>query len=135
MSSLINNDLKLLSPHNGSLAYLPSVKYSESENTHQLSALLFHVVLVRELGSHHEGENGHDLSGRSVINIEVIAHFMMKRSQQKSTFLIALDFKSNKKYLRWKRIHLNTSLVSALIKQQKLVLVSNESIATMFPRK
>lgn len=81
VSSLVNNDLKLISPHNVSLAYLPSVKYTESKNTHQLSSLLFHAVLVRELGSHHEGDNGHDLIGRSVINTAVIAHFMKKRSQ------------------------------------------------------
>lgn len=29
-SSLVNNDVKLLSPHNVSLAYLPSQKYMES---------------------------------------------------------------------------------------------------------
>lgn len=91
MSSFVNNDLKLISPHNVSLAYLPSEKHTESKNTHQLSPLLFHLVLVRELGSHHR-ENGHDPIGENVINTEVIAHFMMKRSQQKATFLISLDF-------------------------------------------
>lgn len=60
MSSLVHDDLKLLSPHNVSLAYLPSEKYTENENMHQLSSSLFHLRvrewLVREVGSHYWGK-------------------------------------------------------------------------------
>ena len=51
------NDLKLTSPHNIALAYLPLGKYTQSENTHQLSPCCFIQYLVgsdvRKLGSYH----------------------------------------------------------------------------------
>lgn len=60
---------------------------------HQLSSLLFHLHvrewLVRELGSHYRGKWSYDPIGESVISTEVIANFMMKRSQRKATFKIS----------------------------------------------
>lgn len=82
------------------------------------------------LGSqaHTTGEKwSQDPNGKSVIDTEVIANFMMKRSQQKAIVPnTSFDFYSNKKYLRMQS---NSSLVSALTKQQKRVLISNDPIA------
>lgn len=94
MASLVHNNLKLLSPHNVSLAYLPSEKYTENKTLHQLSSLLFHLRvrewLIRKLGSHSWGKWSYDpIGGESVISTEVAANFMTKRSQQKATFKIS----------------------------------------------
>lgn len=46
--------------------------------------------------------------------------------KKKKSYLTSFDFYSNKKYLRMQS---NSSLVSALNKQQKLVLISHDPIA------